>query len=197
MDWSYNEKLRDEQLLGKIMSQIFSHCHACGSAYGADANAFPKTCGSCKHIHYKNPIPVAVCMVPCEDGILGIVRGIMPGKGEEALPGGFVDMERPEQGCSRELLEETGVELDESVWRYASSFLTPAGNLLMFYEADIAPIALPAYPGELPPEALSETAGIQVIRPGAKLAFSSHEDAANAFLARLAAKADHAETRSA
>lgn len=177
----------------KDSTMIFSHCHKCGAAYGAGSDSFPKTCSSCAHTHYRNPIMVAVCMVPCEDGLLGVVRGIQPQKGHTALPGGFVDMETPEQGCSRELLEESGVDLDPSVWRYASSFLTPHGNILMFFEANIAPIAMPAFPYILPEGAKLETDGFEIIRPGAKLAFPSHEDAANAFLARLAAQRSTAE----
>jgi 8-oxo-dGTP pyrophosphatase MutT (NUDIX family) len=165
---------------------IFSHCHYCGAGYGAGSDTFPKKCSTCGHVHYRNPIPVAVGMVPCEDGLLGILRGIDPKKGHLALPGGFVDMETPEAGCSRELHEETGIILAASVWSYASSFLTPHGNLLMFFEARVDPIALPSFPYLLPEGAIAETEGFEVIRPGARLAFPSHEDAAQAFLARLA-----------
>ena len=98
-------------------------------------------------------------------------------------------METAEQACSRELFEESGVLLGSSVWRYASSYLTPTGNLLMFFEADVPPIALPAFPYALPEGARVETEGFDVIRPGSKLAFPSHEAAAAAFRARLAARA--------
>lgn len=174
----------------------FSHCHECGSSYGASSESFPKTCPSCSHIHYRNPIPVAVGLVPCEDGLLGVVRGIEPQKGRLALPGGFVDMESLEQACSRELLEETGVELDASVWLYESCFLTPTGNILVFFKADIDPIALPAFPYDLPFGAALETDGFEVIRSGATLAFRSHETASEKVLAELSS-ARALNTRSA
>lgn len=165
-----------------------SHCHECGSAYGADQDKFPKSCSACGHVKHMNPTPVAVCLVPCEDGVLGVRRGIAPKIGEMALPGGFVDMETPEQACSRELLEETGVAIDASAWRYASSYLTPGGNILLFFEADVAPIELPPFPFPQSPGVRDETAGIEVLGRGARLAFPSHEAAAAAFLARLDSK---------
>lgn len=161
-----------------------SHCHECGSAYADHLVNFPKTCDMCGHTKYMNPIPVAVCMVPCETGLLGVRRAIAPKIGEMALPGGFVDMETPEQACSRELLEETGVALDASVWRYVSSYLTPTGNILLFFAADIAPITLPPFPPPQMPEVRNETAGIEIIGCGDRLAFPSHEAAVSAFLAR-------------
>lgn len=174
------------------MNATFSHCHKCGSAYGSGSDSFPKTCSSCSHVHYRNPIAVAVCLVPCEDGLLGVVRGIEPKMGLEALPGGFVDMETPEQACSRETKEETGADLDPGVWRYESSHLTPTGNLLMFFRADIEPIAMPPFPFEPPPGVRMETAGLTVIRPGRDLAFPSHTAAAEKALEALAIAAQSA-----
>ena len=165
--------------------QPFSHCHRCGTPY-AEGASFPKTCSSCNHTHYRNPLPVAVGLVPCEDGLLGVVRGIEPMKGKEALPGGFYEMETPEQACSREVLEETGVQIAPSKWRYHSSFLTPNGNLLTFFVADIEPIAMPPFPPPEIPGVPNETEGFTVIRPGCSLAFSSHTDVAERVLADMA-----------
>lgn len=162
----------------------YSHCHQCGTPYAREATSFPKTCESCGHIHYKNPIPVAVCLVPCEDGLLGVIRGIEPQKGKLALPGGYVDMETLEQACSRELLEETGVDLPARVWKYHSCHLTPLGNLLTFFEADIDPIAMPNFPYQLPDGAPIETEGFEIIRKGSRLAFPSHEAAAHDVLCK-------------
>jgi hypothetical protein len=167
----------------------FSHCHKCGGAYGAGSDSFPKTCSSCSHTHYRNPIMVSVGMIPCEDGLLGVIRGIEPQKDKEALPGGFVDMETPEEGCSREALEETGVVVDPSSWRYQSSYLTPTGNLLMFFLADIEPIAMPPFPPPPIPGVPMETAGFTIVRPGCELAFASHSKAAEKALELLAQKA--------
>lgn len=165
----------------------YSFCHNCGAAYGPDAVSFPKKCAACGHIHYRNPIPVAVALIPCEDGLLGVIRGIEPKKGFNALPGGFQDMESLEQACSRETLEETGVALDTSVWRYRSNFLTPNGNLLVFFKAEIDPIPMPAFPFAPPAGVPMETDGFEIIRPGSKLAFPSHEAASELVLAEMAA----------
>ena len=167
----------------------FSHCHFCGSPYPEGAG-FPKTCKTCDNTHFKNPICVAVGLVPCEDGLLGIVRGIEPQKGRTALPGGFVDdMETLEIACSRELLEETGVDLPPGVWRYESCYITPQGNLLTFFKADIAPIPVPPFPFTPPEGVPMETLGFEVIRPGCQLAFPSHEAAAEKLLATMAGQA--------
>lgn len=68
-------------------------------------------CSKCSWIFYKNPLPVAVAICYNEEGQLLIIqRGIEPNKGKWSLPGGFLEQgETPEQGCLRELYEETGV----------------------------------------------------------------------------------------
>ena len=60
------------------------HCTFCGVAFAAGA-AYPRTCAQCNNITYKNPIPVAVLLLPVDDGVLGIKRGIEPKKGMIAL----------------------------------------------------------------------------------------------------------------
>ncbi len=62
---------------------------------------------------FKNPVPVAVCLLPIEGKLLGVRRGIEPCKGLVALPGGYVDSgETWPQACCRELIEETGINCD-------------------------------------------------------------------------------------
>lgn len=164
-------------------SAPFSHCHRCGAAYPKGA-PFPKSCGACGHTHYKNPLPVAVGLVPCEEGLLGVIRGIPPKVGEIALPGGYQDMETPEQACSRELREETGVELSPSVWSYLGSFMTPSGQSLMFFEARVDPIERPSMPSPIPEG--FESQGFQIIKPGDPLAFPAHEQAVRQWFERRA-----------
>src|SRR5205814_8192464 len=85
-----------------------SHCSYCGAAYPADA-PFPRTCSPCGNTTWVNPIPVAVCLLPVDGGLLVIRRAIPPKVGELALPGGYVDLsETWQQAAARELEEETG-----------------------------------------------------------------------------------------
>ena len=69
-------------------------------------------CGKCGWIHYRNPAPVAVCLVVNrKNELLLIKRGIPPCKGHWALPGGFIELhESLQEAGARELLEETGLE---------------------------------------------------------------------------------------
>lgn len=70
-------------------------------------------CTMCNQIHYRNPIPVVVGVIPKPEGrMVGLVRrAIPPQKGEWALPGGFVEVdENPEEAVVREIKEEIGVE---------------------------------------------------------------------------------------
>lgn len=150
----------------------FSCCHHCGSAYPPGMD-FPKTCAACQQTHYQNPKPVAVALIPCEDGLLGVVRGIPPAYGETAFPGGFMEVnESAEEAAARETFEETGLRVDPSKLKYAGSAFNARGNLMLFYRAEMEPIALPA----LAPN--PETLRLEVITPGLKLAFPLHQEAA-------------------
>jgi len=52
-------------------------------------------------------------LVICKEHILLIQRGAFPGKGLYAMAGGFLDSREPIRHCAiRELMEETGIELD-------------------------------------------------------------------------------------
>src|SRR5688500_15582799 len=91
------------------------HCSHSGGAF-ATGSAYPRTCESCKNVTYKNPIPVAVLLLPVDDGLLGIKRGIEPKEGMLALPGGFVDhAETWQEGAARELFEETNIVVDPNL----------------------------------------------------------------------------------
>jgi ADP-ribose pyrophosphatase YjhB (NUDIX family) len=69
-------------------------------------------CPSCGWVHYVNPLPVAVALtVNRNNELLLIRRAHAPAFNEWALPGGFLEAgEHPEEGCLRELWEETSLE---------------------------------------------------------------------------------------
>ncbi|MBN1928337.1 MAG: NUDIX hydrolase [Chlorobiaceae bacterium] len=71
-----------------------------------------KSCPQCGWIHYINPLPVAVALtLNSNNELLVIRRAHEPALNEWALPGGFLETgERPEEGCLRELYEETSLE---------------------------------------------------------------------------------------
>lgn len=69
-------------------------------------------CPKCGWIHYINPLPVTLAFtVNRSNELLVIRRAHEPAFNEWALPGGFLEAgERPEDGCLRELFEETSLE---------------------------------------------------------------------------------------
>lgn len=98
---------------------------------------------------YKNPIPVAVAIIPVETelkyNIGGIEcavkvmqavytrRNIEPKMGMLALPGGFVnELERLETGGKREVKEETGLIITEDEFQLFRSEITPNNRNLIF-----------------------------------------------------------------
>jgi 8-oxo-dGTP diphosphatase len=62
-------------------------------------------------VNYENPLPSSAAFVRNGRGdILLVKRGVDPGKGEWALPSGFIEVdETPAEACLRELEEETGL----------------------------------------------------------------------------------------
>jgi ADP-ribose pyrophosphatase YjhB (NUDIX family) len=91
------------------------------------------TCETCGVTLYVNACPaVAAILVDPKKRVLLLRRGREPGRGKLAFPGGFVnDDETAEQALRREVLEEVGVTLRESVpLRFLSSHVNhyPEGN---------------------------------------------------------------------
>ncbi len=69
-----------------------------------------KYCKRCGFVHYKNPLSSAAGVMLKDGRLLLIKRGVEPAKGKWSLPSGFIEeSETPEEGCMREVLEETGL----------------------------------------------------------------------------------------
>jgi ADP-ribose pyrophosphatase YjhB (NUDIX family) len=155
-----------------------SHCSTCGTAY-PDTGVWPRTCSACGHTAYRNPLPVAVCLLPVYDadgtGLVVIRRAISPAQGTLALPGGFIDFgESWQQATVRELAEETGIAAQAADVVLADALTDPEGGYLLLFGL------LPPRPvAELPPStATDETEGHQLLHAPEELGFPLHTLAA-------------------
>ena len=95
-----------------------NYCSRCG---GALELGTPESedrerlaCAACGFIAYVNPRLVVTCLPGTEAGeVMLIRRGIQPGRGLWAQPGGFMEVdETVEAGVARECLEETGLVVE-------------------------------------------------------------------------------------
>lgn len=129
---------------------------------------------------WKNPIPVAVCLVGLTDlsgkdcGVLTIRRGIAPNIGELALAGGYVDEgETAEVAAAREFDEEVGILTLPDFWHPIRTFITPTNRMLVFcalsYKMTWSLVAEQFTPN-------TETLEVVCSQPGDTLCFTSHTE---------------------
>jgi ADP-ribose pyrophosphatase YjhB (NUDIX family) len=153
------------------MKAKHAHCSYCGCRY-ADGQPWPRRCAGCGETTFLNPAPVAVILLPVDDGILLIRRGIEPQRGKLALPGGYVDWgETWQEAGAREVREETGIIIspDELVQRAVYS--APPGLVLIFGEAR------PRRSDSLPPFDITDETTERLVTPSPiELAFPLHND---------------------
>lgn len=154
-----------------------SHCSYCGTGYPPDA-PWPRECAGCGEMTWRNPLPVAVALLPIDtaDGRRGLVvvrRDIEPGRGQLGLPGGFIEIgEAWREAAVRELREETTIEADATQVRLFDVHSAPSGTLLVF---GLLP---PRREADLPPVAATEEASEWLIATEAQqLVFSTHTQA--------------------
>lgn len=70
-------------------------------------------CVSCGSIHYENPRVLVGCLAHYHDRILLCRRALEPSRGLWSIPAGFMEEnESLEQGAAREMIEESGVQVD-------------------------------------------------------------------------------------
>ncbi len=97
------------------MAQTLNFCSNCGASLrfgrieGEDRDRL--SCPDCGHIAYVNPRLVVTAFPITDDGgIVLLRRGIEPGRGRWAQPGGFLEVdETVNQAAIRETREETGL----------------------------------------------------------------------------------------
>jgi len=86
-------------------------------------------CENCGFVFYLGPKLVAGAIFEMDEGIVLIQRDIEPGYGKWTFPGGFVERgERAEAAAGREVLEESGLEIEvgEIVGLYTYEGQVPA-----------------------------------------------------------------------
>jgi ADP-ribose pyrophosphatase YjhB (NUDIX family) len=160
-----------------------SHCSSCGTPSPAGAG-WPRTCASCGAVGYRNPLPVAIALLPVEDAagtsLVVIRRAIRPALGLLALPGGFIDFgESWEQAVVRELAEETGIVASAADVTLADALTDePGGYLLLFGLLPVRDAAL--LPPSIPTD---ETHGHQLLCEPAELGFDLHSRAVRRWFA--------------
>jgi ADP-ribose pyrophosphatase YjhB (NUDIX family) len=100
------------------ISATLRYCSRCGSELrfgpldGEDRDR--SSCLTCGHITYVNPRLVVTVLPVTDDGeVILIRRGIEPGLGAWAQPGGFLEVDETiTEAARREALEETGLRIE-------------------------------------------------------------------------------------
>ena len=98
----------------------FHFCNHCGHSPLTLVSERQCLCPACGYSQFVTPTPAAVALVlDQEDRLLLMRRAHEPGMGRLGLPGGVIEpMETAEVSCAREVLEETGIDLPASAYRY-------------------------------------------------------------------------------
>jgi 8-oxo-dGTP diphosphatase len=172
------------------MPEQHSHCSYCGTLYDS-LLPWPRVCANCEETTWRNPLPVALLLVPVIDpdgpaGLLMVRRGIPPQVGELGFPGGFIEEgETWQEAAVRELREETGLVADADEVELVDALSAPAFVLLIF--GKIKPRTL-ADLADLTPEAVvalshGETQELVVIDGPRTLAFPLHTRVAAQYFA--------------
>jgi ADP-ribose pyrophosphatase YjhB (NUDIX family) len=98
-------------------SPEYDFCPRCGSRLETrllkDGDPERLVCGACGFVFYLGPKLVAGAIFELDGEVVLIQRDIEPGYGKWTFPGGFVERgERAEVAAEREVLEESGLEIE-------------------------------------------------------------------------------------
>ena len=156
-----------------------SYCSYCGHPFEID-QAWPRLCAVCGNTSFINPLPVAVVLLPVDDGLLVVRRNIEPQIGRLALPGGYINRgESWQQAGARELWEETGVVIQPESLHEFRVKSAPGGTTLLVF--GIAPAMRSQ---DLPPFTPNEeTQEICELTAPQELAFSTHSETLREYFA--------------
>lgn len=101
--------------------ELFKHCPKCGSSHFLVNNEKSKRCADCGFVYYFNSSAATVAFIlNNKNELLVCRRGKEPAKGTLDLSGGFIDMyETGEEGVAREVLEETGLCVEQAVYQFS------------------------------------------------------------------------------
>ena len=160
------------------MPAAFSHCSFCGHAVSQGA-PWPRQCAQCGNVSHRNPLPVAVLVVPVHGGGVICVRRAKGARGL-ALPGGFIELgESWQEAAARETAEETGVLVDSVAIALLAVRSAPDGTLLVFGVAPPVPASdLERFVSS------DEVAAVEVVDgPRADLAFPLHAEVLASYFA--------------
>jgi ADP-ribose pyrophosphatase YjhB (NUDIX family) len=135
-------RLDTHQGVPRWMRESYTFCSRCGAdlRFGPvpDEERHRLVCDSCGFIAYINPRIVVTTIPVTDDGsVILLRRGIEPGYGAWAQPGGFLEIDETAiQGAVRETLEETGYHVEPS--RLVGLYSRPqAGIVVVAYEARV------------------------------------------------------------
>ena len=123
----------------------WQHCPRCAAplqtgSFG-EHEADVLHCPACGLVVYDNPAPTASALVVRDGALLLTRRAREPLAGCWDVPGGFIEpMELPEQAVRRELLEETGLEVDVGrlLGIHTDRYGDGAATLNLFYAVTVA-----------------------------------------------------------
>ncbi|CAN5322877.1 NUDIX hydrolase [soil metagenome] len=90
----------------------------------------------CDFVHWDNPKPVTATLVTTDAGLVLVKRKFEPFVDDWCLPGGFIEAsEHPAESAAREVLEETGLQVEVQKLVGASAPGRGINVVILFYLA--------------------------------------------------------------